>query len=749
MQASKELNIPTERPAGGAKQEDDIHFTEILAYLFAAKWTILSITAVTLFIAAIQAYRAVPIYHTDAMLKIENQQQGVPGLESASQVFAASSSTQAEVDIIKSRLVIGEAVDDLGLTYHVTPRYYPYFGSALARRYDGKGLAEPFLDLDDYAWGGEVLTLEHFEIFGKLGEISTVWQLIAGEGGNYTLMSEGQKVLSGKAGTSATADYRGSKIVILVSQLTAHPGVSFTISRSSTIAAIDGLRGRINVAQSGERYARSGMVTISMSGADSQAIVNIVNAVAKSYVRTNREGQAKEAEQKLDFIDSQLPALKAKQDQAALELQKFQREAGSVNITLEIENTLTQLDEQKNEAAVLRLQKEELQQNYTEEHPLLKTLTRKIEITEEISQKLEQKLRELPEKEWVYLQKSRDVEASTALYMSMLSTAQELRIAKAGMIGNVRIIDQAVIQPWNVKTGRSRILFIGLLSGLLLGIVWTLLRRMMHRGIEDPMRIERETGLPVFATIPHSDNQQKIASRVTQSGVRRGNRKPMLLANEYDTDMAIEALRSFRTNMRFALKTSENNVVIITGPSPTIGKSFFSSNYAAVSCREGQRVLLIDTDMRKGQLHRNMGTGKSPGLSEVIAGDVTLAEAVHEVSDHFYFLPCGKRPPNPSELLETEAFQNLLEEVNRSFDLVVIDTPPILAVTDASIIAQYGGKLFILLRSGQHDINEILAATSRFEKSGVKVTGILINDQEIQSPGYGYTYGYGYHYKYK
>lgn len=749
MQASKELNLHPEGSAGGAKREDDIHFTEILAYLFAAKWSILSITAVALFIAAIQAYRAVPVYHTDAMLKIDKQQQGVPGLESASQAFSSSASTQAEVDIIKSRLVIGDAVDELGLTYQITPRYFPYMGSTIARRYDGEGLSEPLFGLHEYAWGGEVLTLDLFEITGKLATTSTVWQLIAGGEGAFILKKDGQKVLSGKEGVEAAADYHGSEIKILVSRLSAHPGVMFTISRSSTIAAIDGLRGRVRVTQSGERYAKSGMVTISMSGADPQAIVNIVNAVAKAYVRTNREGQAQEAEKKLDFIDSQVPALKAKQDQAALELQRFQREVGSVNITLEIENTLTQLDEQKNEAAELLLQKEELQQNYTEEHPMLKTLTRKIELTEESSRKLEQKLRNLPEKEWIYLQKSRDVEASTALYMSMMNTAQELRIAKAGMIGNVRIIDEAVIQPWNVKTGRSRILLIGLISGLLLGILWMLLRRMLHRGIEDPMRIERETGLPVFATIPHSENQHKIHSRVTQPGVRRGGRKLLLLANEYDTDLAIEAMRSFRTNMRFALKTSENNVVIITGPSPSIGKSFFSSNYAAVSCREGQRVLLIDTDMRKGQLHQYMGTAKSPGLSEVIAGDITLDEAVHELKEHFYFLSCGKRPPNPSELLETEAFQNLLEEVNQSFDLVVIDTPPILAVTDASIIAQYGGKLFVLLRSGQHDINEILAATSRFEKSGVKVTGILINDQSVQSASYGYSYGYSYHYKYK
>jgi len=744
MPASKELNTPTERSAGSAGREDDIHFSEILAYLFAAKSTILWITAATLFIAAIQAYRAVPIYHTDAMLKIEKQQQGVPGLDAASQAFAASGSTQGEVDIIKSRLVIGEAVDELGLTYHVTPRYFPYIGSTIAGRFDGNGVAEPLFGLDGYAWGGEVLTLDRFDISGPLAETSTVWRLIAQKEGGFILMNGEQKVLSGKAGESATADYQGAKINIRVSRLSARPGVSFIISRFPRIAAIDGLRERISVTQSGERYARSGMVTISMAGADPQAIVNSVNAVAKAYVKTNREGQAKEAEKKLDFIDSQLPTLKAKQDQAALELQKFQREAGSVNITLEIESKLTQVEALKNETELLQLQKEELQQNYAKKHPLLKTLARKIELIEERRGTLEQQLRNLPEKEWVYLQKRRDVEASTALYMNMLNTAQELSIAKAGMIGNVRIIDSAVIQPWNVESGRFRILFVGLISGLLLGIVWILLRRMLHRGIEDPRRLEQETGLPVFATIPHSEKQQKISSRINKPGKRGGPGGTRLLAYEDDADMAIEALRSFRINMRFALKTAENNVVIITGPAPSVGKSFFASNYAAVSCREGQRVLLIDADMRKGHLHQYMGEAKSPGLSEMIAGDVTLDQAIHEIKDHFYFLSCGNRPPNPSELLETEDFQMLLEEANQKFDLVIIDTPPVLAVADASIIAHYGGKLFVLLRSGQHDINEIHSAISKFEKSGAKVTGLLINDHELQSAGYGYSYQYNY-----
>lgn len=743
MSASTELHAHAKHLPDRVEQENTIQFSEILAYLFEGKWTIASIAGVVFLYAVFKAYQVVPIYHTEAMLQIVSGGDDIPGL-AVSQSIGRSNSNEAVTEIIKSRRIIGDAVRELGLIYHVRPRYYPYIGSTMAARYHGKELAIPFLGLDEYAWGGEVLTLDRFDISGALAETSSSWQLITEKNQDYTLNDNGKKVLSGKVGETVVADYQGSKIELHISQLSAHPGVMFTISRSSTIGAIQSLSGGITVTESGESYRKNGIVTISMSGTDPKDIVRKVNAVAEAYVRNKREQQSQKAEQKLKFIDGQIPSLKEKQDKAALELQKFQREAGSINITLEIENTLTQLEELKDEASAYQLEKEELQEKFTDEHPTLKTLFRKIELVEKNREKLEKQLRELPEKEWIFLQKSRDVAASTELYMNMLNTAQELRIAKAGMLGNVQIIDPAVVQPWSVSSGKSRILLIGLISGLLLGIVWVLLKRMMHTGVEDPTQIENETGLPVFATIPHSENQQKILSKISERDKGEDSSEILLLAYEYDTDMAIEAMRSFRTNMRFALKTSEDNVVIITGPSPSIGKSFFSSNLAAVSCREGQRVLLIDADMRKGRLHKNLGTANWHGLSEVIAGDITLDKAIHEVKDHFYFLSCGKRPPNPAELLETEAFHRMLEEANQTFDMVIIDTPPILAVTDASIIAQYGGKLFMLLRSGEHKMKEILAATSTIEKSGVKVTGLLLNDQKVTAAGYGYTYQYDY-----
>jgi tyrosine-protein kinase Etk/Wzc len=329
-----------------------------------------------------------------------------------------------------------------------------------------------------------------------------------------------------------------------------------------------------------------------------------------------------------------------------------------------------------------------------------------------------------------------------------LNKGQELKVAKAGTVGNVRILDSAQTDDEPIKPRKALILAMGLMLGLMLGIGLILLKRALHRGVQDPDLIERETGLSVYSTIPYSDAEEKLSSTLTRRA-RHHTRKPQLLALSHKDDPAVEALRSYRTSMRFLLKTAEDNVIIVSGPSPGIGKSFVSANYAVVAASEDARVLVIDADMRKGHLYEAMGTRKAPGLSEWIAGDISIDEVAREIDDNVFFIPCGKKPPNPAELLASDSFQSLLRDVKDKFDLVIIDTPPILAVTDASIIAQYGGQVFVLIRSGQHRMNEIKAAISRFEKDGVKVAGILMNDAPLMEGYYSNKYAYTYHYQYR
>lgn len=741
--------------------EQGIDYLGILRILWAYKWSIAAVAAVTYFIAAIYISTLVPIYHTSALLKIEQKSQGVIGVENVSSVLGQRYQSSAEMALIKSQRVLNAAVDELNLEYTITPRYFPYIGATLARRHQpGKGLAEPLLglgkyipgsELEKYAWGGETLRLDRFEISGKLGDGSTQWKLIAGENQEYDLLSgNGDLVLSGKVGESASAEYQDSTIEVYISQLLARPGLWFFISRPSTLQNFKSLKGRLFVSvEKGDGYLDNGIIKLSVEGENPYKITDIVNVVADTYVKKNIEDQAQEAQQVLDFVQQQLPTLKGELDKAQRSLQKFRQRIQTVDLEFETQSALTQLKEFENELSELELKKDDLQQRFTDSHSEVTVITRQIKRIQEKQKAIEEQLHILPEREWEFIQKTRDVELATQLYVVLLNKAQELKVAKAGMIGNVRIIDPAVLDMSPIKPNRSKMRFQWLLIGLLLGLLQVYIRRLMHNRVVDPNKIEKETGLHVYANIPHSPAEIEIHS-MRSKGKKHKQGGAGLLAFEKNADLAVEALRSFRTSMRFTMKTSENNVIIIGGPSASIGKSFFSANYAAVASKEGQRVLLIDGDMRKGYLHHYMGKDKKPGLSEIIAQEVSLEEALHEIADNLYFISSGERPPNPAELLGSDGFQEMLKHAQKVFDLVIIDTPPILAVTDASVIAQYGGQLFLLLRYDRHHVREVQAAISLFEKNGVNVAGLLLNDVDMSGHGYGYGYGYGgYRYEYK
>lgn len=265
---------------------------------------------------------------------------------------------------------------------------------------------------------------------------------------------------------------------------------------------------------------------------------------------------------------------------------------------------------------------------------------------------------------------------------------------------------------------------------------------MLNRGIEDPAHIE-ELGLPVYASIPVSPTQVNDSVR----GRFRADGKLHLLAINEPADLAVEAIRSLRTSLHFARREAKNNVVLISGSSPNAGKTFVSANLATVFAQAGQRVLIVDADMRKGTLHKALGASQSPGLSEVLVGDVPVEQAIRILPglENLRFISRGDVPPNPSELLMHENFTRLLQQVTKEYDLVIIDTPPILAVTDAAIIAHHAGTSLLVARFGLNQPKELELAKKRFEQNNVKLKGAILNAVERRATGY-YSYGY---YEYK
>jgi tyrosine-protein kinase Etk/Wzc len=279
-------------------------------------------------------------------------------------------------------------------------------------------------------------------------------------------------------------------------------------------------------------------------------------------------------------------------------------------------------------------------------------------------------------------------------------------------------------------------------------VLLAFIRRALSHGIENPELIEGQFNIPVYATVPHSDRQTRLLRRIKRHKLGEQS----VLAVMYPNDLAIESLRSLRTSIHFALidAKSNNNVILITGPTPGIGKSFVSVNFATILAGTGKRVLIIDADMRKGHIQQYFGLVRTPGLSDLILDPLQLEQTIHQIPIEnlsLDLLTTGKPPPNPSELLLHRNLEDLITKLSSMYDYVLIDSPPILAVTDAAILGRISGTVLMVIKSGEHHLKQIELSIKRLTQAGINPKGMIFNDVLKTSRGYG-KYGYKYGYKY-
>ena len=208
----------------------------------------------------------------------------------------------------------------------------------------------------------------------------------------------------------------------------------------------------------------------------------------------------------------------------------------------------------------------------------------------------------------------------------------------------------------------------------------------------------------------------------------------------------VETIRGLRTALHFGLLDSPNNRILVTGPSPGVGKSFVAANLAVTIAQGGQRVLLVDTDLRKGRLHKIFGLNKN-GLTEILGQKILPAEAAQPVPgvEGLHVITRGDTPPNPSELLMTKSLGKFLEWASGHYETVIIDSPPVLAVTDAVIVGQLCGMALMVARFSESAHKEIMISANRLRQSGVNLKGSILNAVEKRSSSY---YGYGGYYAY-
>ena len=713
-------SVLSNKPA--TPDSDEIDLGRLIGEMIDHRKLIITVTAVFAAISIIYALFATPIYQADALIQVE-QKQGNAILSSLSQMLPDSQPESApEIALLQSRMILGKTVDDLNLQAVIEQDYFPVFGRGWAR-------------LTGHQVGKlSIGRLYVAEQDGKTPKLS----LTVVDSRNYKIES-GDYNLTGRAGELL----EGKGLSLLVSEINAPAGTEFTVSYSSRLDAIKDLQEVFSVTDQGKD---TGMLNLTLTGDDPELIKNILSSISDNYLAQNISRQAAQDTKSLDFLQKQLPEVRSDLDSAEDKLNAYRKQKDSVDLNLEARSTLDQIVNVDNQLNEMTLREAEISQLYTKSHPTYKALMEKRGTLQQEKNRLNKQVSAMPGTQQEVLRLSRDVESGRAVYMQLLNRQQELNIAKNSAIGNVRIIDDSAVQPKPVKPKKKFIVLIGLVLGAFFSVGLVILRVLLRRGIESPEQLE-ELGINVYASVPVSEWMARQGTKRVVKGNKKTKENLNFLAIDNPADLAIEAIRSLRTSLHFAMMEARNNVLMISGASPNAGKTFITTNLAAVISQSGQKVLFIDADMRKGYVHQIFKYGIENGLSDFLSGKSTIEQSVKKVADGgFDFISRGVFPPNPAELLMHSRFQQLLDWASEHYDLVLVDTPPILAVTDAAVIGRYAGTTLLVARFEQNTAKELDVSVKRFEQSGVEIKGCILNGVVKKASSY---YGYGYnHYGY-
>ena len=712
------MTTPQQRPATEAAS-DVVDLGKLFGILLDAKWTIL----VTTFLFAVGgvavALLSTPVYKADALLQIESKNSGGIGslVGDMGELFAQESSATTEIEIIKSRMILGDTVDKFNLTTVATPEYFPMVGKGLARMSgDINQIAVNRYVMPDFAMG-----LKHRLV------------VTDAEQQTYQLIREDEQVvLEGKAGKLA----KSNGYELFITSIHSQNGQKFNIAKRSRLDAIEWIKQNLSIS---ERGKQTGILQLSFVGEDRSQITNVLNHISQTYFLQNVERQSAEAEQSLAFLKERLPDIKDSLTTAEDLLNQYRQDNESVDLGLEAQSTLTVMVELEAQLNELTFKESEISQRFTKDHPAYKSLLDKRATLLSEKERLNQQIQKLPKTQREVLRMTRDVEVNQQIYIQLLNKVQELSVIKAGTVGNVRILDSAQSYAAPVKPKKPLIVVLATLMGGMLSVALALVKAALHKGVESPDEIEA-IGLAVYASVPKSVLQLDIANKAMR---QKKSKDQPLLAELNPADLSIEALRGLRTSLHFAMMEAKNNVLMISGPAPGIGKSFISTNFAAVTAKTGQKVLLVDADMRKGHLQNSLGVSANHGLSDLLSGKIDTNQAVKSTQvENLDVITRGQLPPNPSELLMHPRLKELVEWASQNYDLVIFDTPPVLAVTDPSIVGAFAGTTLMVARFGENTAKEIDVARNRFQQSGIEVKGVIFNAIEKKASS---SYGYGYY----
>nr|WP_074173495.1 polysaccharide biosynthesis tyrosine autokinase [Caballeronia calidae] len=740
-------------------------------------WTLLACVVGAAALAAAYAFLATPIYSADAIVRVDPTDLNALGISSQTntvqqqQQQSGHQATAAEIAVMQSRSVLEPVIGRFGFDVEVKPHTFPILGRVAELLAKQGHPSSPWLGLDSFAWGGEKLRVGSLYVPPTLEEKPL--ELTVLDKGSYELRGpDGEIMLRGIVGTQAKS---AEGVSITINEIVARPGTQFKVVHHNTFDAIETMRRQIRVA---EVTKDTGIVQISFTSSHPILTADVANALAEQYIATAVKRQQLNDTNTLEFIRQELPRLGADLRRSEEALSSYQSSSQSLHPTAEAQAYLQGSIELQQRLASLQLQRTQLMQLFTANSPQVQNIDKQLAQLQKASSAFDTRFGRMPTSERRSAELTRDAKVAEAIYLSMVNKAEELSVRRASTSGGAQIVDKALRQYKPIKPNRLLIIGAGGGLGFLGGMLLIFLRRHVMTGVTDPFFVERRLSVPVIGEVLFSQKQaqldQEIAtttmrhvsprssagstSLIKSGELRDSHRNPQLegpsvtpeivrerarlLALRFPNEPAVEALRAVRTEVCEELAQRRINIAMLTGPSPSAGKSFVAANLAVLLAEIRLRVLLIDADMRRGNLASFFRQSNPGGLADVLGGTMHVSDAIRSVGvPGLSFMSCGSYPSNPSELLMMPECKKTLNELSEQFDVVLVDTPPILVLTDAAIIARQAGATILVLRSGMQSEDEISDTVRKLQRAGGNLLGSVFNAIPMRSSNWR-SYGY-------
>lgn len=732
-----------------SQNNEQIDLMALLLTIVKGWKTILMMALLGLLLGVTYSRYEQPTYKTDALLQIDSSSKSISALGSNISDLVGTESTPAETEreLIKSRMVLGPVVEKLYLDVKVSDPEVKSADRILQDKVPTQVSNENGVSLKTK--NGNVQIASFTVPLPYLNKPFTLTKTATGFKLSHTLNDELIEY-PGNLGTPTTINTPDGEIKLTVNSLPSE-GHTISITKLSKPNAIDALNNALTVA---ERGTKTGIIELTLNGNNQEHISTVLAEVIQSYMSQNLARGSQQTRTTLDFMEAQIPQLKQKLEQSEQDFNKFRQQYGTIDVNQEAGILVNERAEIEKQVSELNLKKAELLTYYTAEHPLVIQINDQLSTLEERRNQIKEGISRLPEMQREFLQLSQDADINREIYLTMLKNYQQLQIAKAGEIGYVRVVDTPINTYKIITPKKDLIQMLGLLSGALLGVLIVFLKSLLRSTVKDPERLEEKTGVPVIATIPRSKTSINL--------MKKNKNSRRLLAMVDHNGLSYEGIKSLRTSLMFAMPpvskiattfgqlerekaSKQGKIIVISGEAPGIGKSFISSNLAETFSQLNKKVLIVDGDMRRGELHKIFTISQSNGLGDYLTeNSPNLTNFIHPTSFEFIdFMPRGKHPHNSASLLSTDKFSNMLLQLVSIYDYVIIDTPPVLAVSDAIITAQYADKVLMVTRYNHSIEGQLTYAIKQMNKANITVDGIVLNDM-VQ----GITSKYSYHYSY-